>query len=184
MYKTKLPSNINIWSYATFQYHAACLIFHYFQVRYIKVGNLGVLHKTRYKSDHQTLTFGIMHLFNPMHPRGTVTTSTMAYFSLRHLRKFSLRLLFSKKICFHCTARPLIRALGTKNTNASVSVLKKRPIKISKHKEAHYLYSLEPLGHGCCAVCVMWCDAVRCGGTREEYAFFTIKKMHIYLIDC
>ena len=35
--------------------------------------------------------------------------------------------------CFHCKARPLIRALGPKNTCTSVSVSEKRPFKVSKH---------------------------------------------------
>ena len=34
-----------------------------FQVHYIKVGNMGVVHKTRLEGAHQTFTFGLMQLF-------------------------------------------------------------------------------------------------------------------------
>ena len=41
-----------------------------FQVHYIKVGNLGVVHKTRLEGDHQMLTFGLMQLFDLKQPQG------------------------------------------------------------------------------------------------------------------
>ena len=34
--------------------------------------------------DHEPITFGIMHLFNTMHPGGAMTTSKLTYFSLSH----------------------------------------------------------------------------------------------------
>ena len=48
----------------------------YFQVLYIKVRNLGVLHKIKLGGDHQILTFGFMQLFDMMQPGGAMMTST------------------------------------------------------------------------------------------------------------
>ena len=45
-----------------------------FQVRKIKVGNLGVLHKTKLEGYH-TLTFGLLQLFNIKQPRGSTGLS-------------------------------------------------------------------------------------------------------------
>ena len=45
-----------------------------FQVRNIKVGNLWAVHKTRLEGDHQTVTIGIMQLFDlaqPQRPSGS-----------------------------------------------------------------------------------------------------------------
>ena len=41
-----------------------------FQVRYIKVGNLGVMHKIRLEGDHQKLTFGVLQVVDTMQPGG------------------------------------------------------------------------------------------------------------------
>ena len=54
-----------------------------FHVCKIRVGNLGVMHKTKIKGGHQTLTFSFMQLFNTMHPGGATTTSTATNFSLQ-----------------------------------------------------------------------------------------------------
>ena len=89
----------------------------------MKVGNLGLVHKTRLKGDHQSLTFGVMQLVDMMQSGGATTISKTTNFSPQILgQKYCLHWL-------HCKA--LIRALGTKNTNESVSVLVKWPLKIS-----------------------------------------------------
>ena len=41
-----------------------------FQVRKIKVRNLGVMHKIRLRGDHQTFTFSVMQLVDMMKPGG------------------------------------------------------------------------------------------------------------------
>ena len=38
----------------------------------LKVENLGVVHKTRLEGDHQTLTFGLMQLFDTTQPGGPI----------------------------------------------------------------------------------------------------------------
>ena len=49
-----------------------------FQVQQIKVGNLGVVQKTRIEGDHQTMSFGFMQLLNIMHPRGSAGLSNFS----------------------------------------------------------------------------------------------------------
>ena len=145
------------------------------------------MHILRLEEDHQTLTFGVMQLFGTMQPGGPTTTSMTTNFSPQQLEKFCVKI--SKFLfCFHCEARPLIRVLGTKNTYVSFFVSETWPLKVSKHLWAPQVDSLEPLGPGCCVVGAMWCGVLQWGGvgwgvTREGYAFFTIKKMHVYLID-
>ena len=142
------------------------------------------MHKIRLEGDHQTLTFGLIQLFDLTQPQGPTGASkwskkgfnsrfakwklgiwgsciklklkvaikhsllVLCNFSIQctpeELRWHPGRLIFSlnrEKIwvkiskfffCFHCKARPLIRALGTKNTYASVFVFEKRPLKVSK----------------------------------------------------
>ena len=74
--------------------------------------------------------------------------------------------------CFHCKTRSLIRALGTKNTYESASVLEKRPLKVSKHLEKFSLgskifWSLWASG----VVLCVWCGVVWCGGAHEGMHF-------------
>ena len=121
--------------------------------------------KTRLEGDHQSLTFSLMQLVDTMQPGGATTTSTTTNFSPQHLETFWVKI-SKTNFCFNCKARPLIRALVTINTYASVSVLEKPPLKISisvggwVEKWAPYEDSLEALGLKCCVVCVMWCDEV------------------------
>ena len=37
---------------------------------FAKVGNLGVVHKTRLEGDHQSLTLGVLQIFYTTQPRG------------------------------------------------------------------------------------------------------------------
>ena len=87
-----------------------------FQVPYIKVGYLGVLHKIRLEGDHQTLTFGFMQLVDN--------------FSPQHLEKISGQI--SKKKLLPLQSPASDQSLGHKNSYTSVSVLEKRPLKDSK----------------------------------------------------
>ena len=48
----------------------------------MKVGNLGVMHKTRIEGDHQTFTYGFMQLFNTMHLGGAMMTFRTTNFPL------------------------------------------------------------------------------------------------------
>ena len=65
-------------------------------------------------------------------PRSYNHIHNSLFFCLTLRKIFPPLEIFDIFFCFHCTARPLIRALVTKNTNASVSILEKRPVKISK----------------------------------------------------
>ena len=69
----------------------------------MKVGNLGVMHKTRIEGALQTFTFGIMQLVDTMQPGGATTTSKTTKFSPEHRKILGEN--FKKKICFHCKAR-------------------------------------------------------------------------------
>ena len=126
----------------------------------------------RLEGDHQTLTFGFIQLFNTIKCGGAAATSITTYFSLRHLEKFSQELKFLK-ILFASIARPLIRALGTKNTYASVSTLEKRPIKISELRKSFPRVKI--LTFLFCFDCKAK-HLIRALGTKNTYASVSVMK--------